>query len=117
MKFLVDAQLPRQLADFLRERGYDTIHTLNMPDANATSDTEITKLSLAEKRVVISKDADFYDSFLQKAEPYKLLYLTTGNISTKALIRLFDLNFDQIIERISLDDVVEMDSTTLITIL
>jgi len=117
MKFIVDAQLPRLLAEFLRENGHDAIHTLDLPDANATSDSEISRLSIAEQRIVISKDADFYNSFLKKAEPYKLLYLTIGNLSTNELIGIFERNLQQIIERISFDDVVEMDTTALITIL
>ncbi len=117
MKFLIDAQLPKSLATFLQKKGHDAIHTLDLPNANATSDTEIIRLSMTEQRVVISKDSDFYDTFLNKAEPYKLLYLTTGNISSKELLALFDRNLDRIIEQISLDDVIEMDRKSLITIL
>lgn len=32
MKFLIDAQLPRRLAIFMQELGYDAIHTLDLPN-------------------------------------------------------------------------------------
>lgn len=42
MKFLVDAQLPHQLARLLREAGFDTIHTRELPQQNATLDSIIS---------------------------------------------------------------------------
>ena len=83
MKFIIDAQLPKTLAFLLRERGFDVIHTSELPDGNDTTDDEINRLSLAENRIVISKDADFYDSFTAKKEPYKLLHVKTGISKTQ----------------------------------
>ena len=51
MKFLVDAQLPIRLAKFLIASGYDTLHTQNLPQQNATSDTQINEISIQQKRV------------------------------------------------------------------
>ncbi len=48
MKFLVDAHLPRKLAIQLKEAGYDTRHTLGLPQANRTTDQFINEISLAE---------------------------------------------------------------------
>lgn len=53
MKFLVDAHLPKSLARFLRERGFDAIHTLELPDKNRTDDSVINQVSLAEGRILI----------------------------------------------------------------
>jgi len=41
MKFLVDAQLPRSFCDWLRECGYDAVHTLDLEMGNQTPDSEI----------------------------------------------------------------------------
>lgn len=116
MKFLIDAQLPKALANFFRERGFDAIHTLELPNKNVTDDLEINRISLAESRIVISKDADFYDRFAAKQEPYKLLYLTTGNIRNKDLIELFDKNFLLIIHSLQNGSVVELNRTAVITL-
>ncbi|ELR99184.1 DUF5615 family PIN-like protein [Gloeocapsa sp. PCC 73106] len=85
MKFLVDAQLPIRLAKFLQASGYNTIHTLNLPEQNYTSDNQINEISIKQERIVITKDSDFVDSFLTIQRPYKLLLITTGNIKNSFL--------------------------------
>lgn len=71
MKFLLDAQLPSSLKFLFTERGYDCIHTLDLRLGNNTPDKIINQLSVSEKRIVITKDSDFYNSFIVKNEPYK----------------------------------------------
>ncbi len=117
MKFLIDAQLPKKLSNYLSEKGYDSIHSLDLPNQNKTSDTDINLYSIENKRIVISKDSDFYNSYLQNVEPYKLIYLTLGNISTKDLIELFEKNHTRIFEEIQLNSVVMINRTSIITIL
>jgi predicted nuclease of predicted toxin-antitoxin system len=116
MKFIVDAQLPKSLARFLKEQGFDTLHTLDLPLKNATGDNYINQLSIQEQRIVISKDSDFYDTFMAKQEPYKLLYLTVGNMRNIQLIALFANNLATIVKELQNGDVVEINATTIITI-
>lgn len=58
MKFLVDAHLPRKLAIQLKDAGYDTRHTLGLPQANRTTDQFMLKdetfASYAERSVTAS---------------------------------------------------------------
>lgn len=117
MKFIIDAQLPRKLSYFLSEKGYDCIHTLDLPNGNKTQDSEINGISIEQERIVISKDSDFYNSYLQKVEPFKLIYLTIGNVSTKKLIDIFEKNHEKIFEEIEFNSVVEVTSSSIITIL
>jgi predicted nuclease of predicted toxin-antitoxin system len=114
MKFLIDAQLPMQIVNLLENLGCDVIHTKNLPLKNATPDSEINKLSILEQRIVITKDKDFLDSFLIKQEPYKLLLITTGNISNKQIEQLFLQNITQIIELFLTYDFLEMTKDSLI---
>ncbi len=116
MKFIVDAQLPKSLAAWLREHGHDAIHTLELPLKNATDDLEINAISLKEQRIVISKDSDFFDRYFQKVEPYKLLFLTIGNISNKELLQLFADNLDKITTALETYFVVEINRKSLIVI-
>jgi predicted nuclease of predicted toxin-antitoxin system len=44
MRFIVDAQLTWKIAKLLREKGFDAIHTLNLPLGNATPDAENQKV-------------------------------------------------------------------------
>lgn len=116
MKFIVDAQLPKSLSRFLNEKGHDAIHTLDLSARNATDDSIINEISLKEERVVISKDSDFYDRFFRILEPYKLLYLTTGNITNKVLLSIFDKNLERIVNQLETNFVVELSHTSIITI-
>jgi len=111
VKFIVDAQLPKSLSDFLNEKGFDSLHTLDFPDQNKTKDYQIAKKANKEKRVVISKDIDFLESFIVKSEPQKLIMVKTGNISNKNLIGLFNEYLNILIQMISRSDLVEINHT------
>ncbi len=62
MRFIVDAQLPASLADIFT--GHDFIHTRDLLLGNKTSDNEINALSVNEERILITKDSDFYYSYI-----------------------------------------------------
>lgn len=110
MRFIVDAHLPMRLVYWLRERGHDVIHTLELPLQNKTEDIDIIQISVNEDRAVISKDEDFYNYFILKGQPTKLLLLTMGNIVNKDLIVLFEKNIEQIETDLSDNKVVELSN-------
>lgn len=114
MKFLVDAQLPLHLARLLQAAGYDAIHTKDLPQQNATPDVEINAISIQQSRIVITKDADFFDSFLIRQEPYKLLQITTGNITNAELEALFLNNLSQLAELFQQHALIEMSRDAII---
>lgn len=114
MKFLVDAQLPRRLAVAIQDAGYDALHTLDMPDGNSTTDEQINTVSLEEERIVISKDADFVNSFLLRQRPYKLLLISTGNITNKELLSLFLSHLETIIQAFENARFIELNRTVLV---
>jgi predicted nuclease of predicted toxin-antitoxin system len=114
MKFLVDAHLPQRLSRWLVKKGYDSIHTLELPAQNETDDLVIIDVSVNEQRIVISKDSDFVDYCLLKGKPYKLISITTGNITNSQLIQLFEQNFTQLIDLINDNKVIEMSNTAII---
>jgi predicted nuclease of predicted toxin-antitoxin system len=85
MNFLVDAQLPRKVATWLAAVGCNAIHTLDLPDANRSTDEQINDVADREQRAVVTKDSDFVDSHLIQGRPAKLLLVSTGNISNRDL--------------------------------
>ena len=113
MKFLVDAQLPRRIISLLQEVGYEAIHTLDLPQGNRTPDRVINEISEQEQRIVITKDADFVNSFTLHRQPYKLLLISTGNIKNAELEQLFVQNIKGIVEAFVVHDFVELDRTSL----
>jgi len=114
MRFLVDAQLPKQLAVLLVELGHDTRHTLGLPKGNATTDDEISVVAVRENRIVITKDADFIDSHLIHGKPLRLLLVSTGNISNRDLIDLFKSHHEPIVSALESSSFAEMTPTGLI---
>lgn len=58
MKFLIDNQLPKALAEHLSRRGHDCQHVLDVGLANA-SDIAIGRYAEAQERILITKDEDF----------------------------------------------------------
>lgn len=114
MRFLVDAHLPRRIARRLQEAGHDAMHTLDLPDGNRTTDAEISAISLREQRVVVTKDADFVNSFFLKHQPYKLLLISTGNIRNAALETLLLTNLSTIVSAFDSHDYLELSRSALI---
>lgn len=52
IKFIVDAQLPYSLALMLREKGFEAVHTDDLPNKERTTDAEIRTYSETENHVV-----------------------------------------------------------------
>jgi len=114
MNFLLDAQVPRRLAYHLRGAGHDALHTLDLPKGNRTTDTEINEISEREHRVLITKDADFVNSFLLIRKPYKLLLISTGNITNADLEALFAPQISVIAVSLETYDYIELTRTALV---
>ena len=106
MKFLVNAQLPRRLIRRLQEFSHEAMHTLDLPLGNRTPDETINEVSVREKYIVITKDADFVDSFILHRQPYKLLLISTGNIT--------NADMTDIVHALESHDFIEMSRTALI---
>ncbi|MDX2283935.1 MAG: DUF5615 family PIN-like protein [Bacteroidia bacterium] len=89
MNWLLDAHIPPSLAGLMAAAGEQVLHTSDLPGHNATQDAEICRISLADQRIVVTKDSDFYHSFLLKSEPWKLLLVRTDNMGLHAFTELF----------------------------
>ena len=61
---------------------------------------------------MILKDTDFFYSHLLHGRPWKLLFVKTGNISTKNLCELFDRNIALIESALEVYTLVEIDRTS-----
>ena len=96
MRFLVDAQLPKSLAEWLIGAGHDAVHTLGLPRRNRTTDAELCEVAAREQRIVVSKDSDFVAPLLLIGRPSRLLLVSTGNISNVALEALVRANLSAI---------------------
>lgn len=114
MKFLVDAQLPKSISNFLNSLGYNSIHTLELPNKNNTSDNQIIELAEKEKRIIITKDNDFLESFMLYRKPPKLILIKTGNIRNTALLELFQKHHEYIINMAKDSSLIEINTNEII---
>jgi len=110
MKFLLDAQLPPSLKQLFINNGYDCIHTLDLELGNDTPDKIINKISVDEQRILITKDSDFFDSFMLRREPYKLVLVNLGNMSKNELITFFHDRFTEIIEKTKVESMIVLSN-------
>jgi len=112
-RFIVDAQLPRSLAVRLTELGYDAIHVKELPAGGDTSDSEITRVADLERRIVVTKDADFRHTHETGGHPHKLLLVTVGNIKNRNLLALVSAHHVTISAAFAHADFVELGSSAL----
>ena len=108
MNFLIDANLPRRIARIFQERGHSAVHTLDLPEGNATADAALLDYSDANNCVITTKDSDFSTSFWLQNRPQKLLLISTGNIRNADLDNLLVANFDQLIDALAENRYVEL---------
>lgn len=114
MKFLLDAQLPVFLCHWLTDQGFPSIHTSFLPNKNRSSDEQVLAVVEKDERVLISKDGDFYESFLVNGRPKKLLLVTTGNISNQDLKKLFERNINQVAQLFKSNNLIELNRDRII---
>ncbi len=92
IKFIVDTQLPPKLSKYLLSESVDSKHTTDFPKGHLLTDPEIVQIAIREGRIVITKDQDFFDNYLLKGAPPRVLLLEFGNIGNKELIEFFVAN-------------------------
>jgi predicted nuclease of predicted toxin-antitoxin system len=63
----------------------------------------------------LTKDADFVNSFLLCGAPYKLLLVSTGNISNRDIQDIFIRNLPAILAALETPNYVEIAQTNLVS--
>lgn len=114
MRFLIDAQLPMSLSVFLKYRGHESLHTLELPKRNRTKDGAIIQCALEQDRIVVTKDNDFLESFLLHEKPKKLILVRTGNIPNRELLKIFADHLDFIELALSRSHLIEISRTEIV---
>ncbi|TMJ17411.1 MAG: hypothetical protein E6G92_13905 [Alphaproteobacteria bacterium] len=97
MKFLVDAQLPPGLCDWLREKGHEAIHVRDLGEQVFT-DIRIAQILEAEQSILLSKDEDFVT--LRLPDRFAFLWLRCGNISNRGLAAWLELEWVSVERRL-----------------
>lgn len=95
MKFLLDANIPPSLGEEFS--GYEVCFSNSLPKGNASKDSEIIQFALENELILITKDLDFYYSFLQARKPKKVILVKLGNMKIRMLRSYFRGNLTKIL--------------------
>lgn len=98
MIFWVDAQLPPNLADWLRWTFKVEAYALRELGLRDADDLEIFERARQLGIVLISKDSDFVELILRQQPPPQLLWVTCGNTTNQRLQALFNEVFPQALQ-------------------
>ena len=109
MKFLIDAHLPPSLCRALAAEGHDAMHTSALPDGNATKDEVVRSVAIAEERVLVTKDLDFFDGLVLHGAPPKLVLVRCGNVKKRDLVALVVQQLEAIVSGLERGDLVEVE--------
>ncbi|HEX8530390.1 MAG TPA: DUF5615 family PIN-like protein [Cytophagales bacterium] len=115
LKFIVDTQLPPALAYYLSAQRLDAIHTTFYPEGHLLKDREIREKAIAEDRIIVTKDSDFFDFFFVKGAPPRILLLKVGNCNNRELRAIVEKNLNEIIHLFAADaELVVVQTDTII---
>lgn len=92
MKVICDVHISFKVVRFFESKGIEATHVNDILQGDTSSDISIANFADLHECVVVSKDADFQDSYFLRKIPQRLLKINLGNISTKSLIELLDKN-------------------------
>lgn len=115
MRFLIDAHLPKGIAKIFADLGHEAIHTSELPNGNETNDQDIILIAAADG-VVVSKDEDFYQSFLLYGKPPKLIHVKVGNVRLREVTDLFTKIAPKLIDLLGQHDLLELHRDKIIVI-
>lgn len=99
MKFLVDAQLPPALAQFIVAHGHESqpVREVGLRDAD---DEDIWKFAEDGGWIVVSKDEDFMERSLVRHSGPQVVWLRIGNCTNRVLLTWFEPIFPHILREL-----------------
>lgn len=115
MKFLCDVHISYKLVNALLNLGFECVHVNNILDKWYSKDAAIAKYADDNNFIIITKDADFRNSYFVNKTPKKLIKINLGNISNLELIKLISdnvFNFSDLTANYS-NFIIEIDLETI----
>ena len=98
MRFILGAQLPPQLAEWLsREFSIQAIAVRELR-LSTVADAVLFDFARAEGAVVLSKDSDFVELVHRLGSPPQIVWITCGNVSNRHLREIFAATFVDVLQ-------------------
>jgi predicted nuclease of predicted toxin-antitoxin system len=99
LTFLVDAQLPPELARWILARGTRAIHVADVGLLKA-DDRTLWEFARQHEATIISKDEDFVDHWLMDENPVALIWVRKRNCSNRVLLAWFEPLWADVLARL-----------------
>ncbi|BDC49070.1 hypothetical protein F183_A13860 [Bryobacterales bacterium F-183] len=96
MKFLIDNQLPFELAKLLASRSVECVHVREL-GMEQTSDSRIWNYAAQHQYIIVSKDQDFRDLVIRTNGQCQMVWIRTGNCRVPHLLDLVSAHWDDIV--------------------
>lgn len=103
MRFLVDAQLPPALADWIGKRGHSAspVRALGLRDSD---DGSIFNLAQEQEWILVTKDEDFVERCLGVAGAPQVVWLRIGNCTNPRLFTILEPLWAEIVKKLENGD-------------
>ena len=95
-RYIVDAKLSVRVKSLIASYKRNVIHVKDLESSTKTKDREINLISIREKRIVITRDHDFLDSFFSSYRPYKLLFISEFYQKEIVILEVLSAHFEEI---------------------
>lgn len=95
MNFLVDAQLPPALANWLTLQGYTAQHIDDLGLRNA-EDVVIWNRALGSEAIIVTKDEDFAERTARTTSGPVIVWLRIGNSTNRALLHWLEPRWTEV---------------------
>jgi predicted nuclease of predicted toxin-antitoxin system len=99
VRFLVDNQLPVELAEWLRQQGHEAEHVLEVQLAQA-KDNPIWQHALTHGAVIVSKDEDFAEWVRRGRPGPAVIWLRLGNSTRRELLTWISTRWPRVLIRL-----------------
>lgn len=83
MKWLIDAQLPPTLCQWLHTKGEDATHISELDNGLRLPDETVWACARQHKLIIITKDSDFFDRALLSGPLPQVVFIAGGTARTK----------------------------------
>ena len=100
MKFIVDAQLPPDLADWIASRGHEAAHVYHLGFADEP-DGAIWKTALASGAIVLTKDRAFVEWAGVRRPAPQVVWVRIGNVGNASLTVRIEAVWDRVVADLS----------------
>jgi predicted nuclease of predicted toxin-antitoxin system len=99
LTFLIDAQLPPELATWILARGHAAMHVSAVGLLKA-DDGAVWEHARRHDAAIVSKDEDFVDRWLMDKRPVGLIWIRKGNCSNRVLLDWLEPLWPDVLKRL-----------------